>query len=70
MGCIMHIVKYTESERGWGGEVWYTEFSTKELADESVTDYNKDLPTSYVPDYYIKAEYIGEMTELPKGYKL
>lgn len=54
-----YIVKYTESERGWGGEIWYRRFIDKEAALEAVYDCNKDLPSTHTPDYYIQAEYIG-----------
>ena len=65
----MHVVKYTESERGWGGEVWFNSYETELDAKLAVTKCNKDLPESYVPEYYIIAEYIGERTVLPEGYK-
>lgn len=53
-----YIVKYYESERGWGGETWYRRFSTKEEAEEAIVDCNKDLPKD-TPDYYIVASYVG-----------
>lgn len=65
---MKHIVKYTESERGWGGEVWYRDFDNKEVALNEIKEVNADLPTT-TPDYYILAEYVGEMLNLPKGYK-
>jgi hypothetical protein len=65
---MKHIVKYTESERGWGGEVWYRDLGNKEVALNEVKEVNADLPTK-TPDYYIQAEYIGEMDEIPKGYR-
>ncbi|SOK58751.1 Phage protein [Yersinia phage fHe-Yen9-04] len=65
---MVHVIKYTESERGWGGEVWYREFSTEQEAKGEVFNTNKDLPKA-VPDWYIAAEYIGEMEKSPEGYK-
>ncbi|EJB4242347.1 hypothetical protein MT068_001419 [Salmonella enterica] len=65
----MHIVKYTESERGWGGEIWYNSFDSEEEARMEVRDVNGRLPKDHVPDYYIQAEYMGEMDTIPKGYK-
>lgn len=67
---MKYVVKYTESERGWGGEVWYTPYPTEKLAKADVKKCNKDLPED-TPDYYIIAEYVGEMEEkdIPKGFK-
>lgn len=57
---MTHIVKYYESERGWGGEIWYRRFDTKEKALEAIKDCNGSLPTGNIaPDYYIKASYEG-----------
>lgn len=64
-----HIVKYTESERGWGGEVWFRGFDTKEEAEEEIFDTNKNLPDE-VPDYYIMATYEGEQEKVPEGFKI
>lgn len=62
------VVKYTESERGWGGEVWYTAFETELEAFDAIEECNKDLPKE-TPGYYIIASYEGKMEVLPKGYK-
>lgn len=68
---MKHVVKYTESERGWGGEIWYQGFDTEDQAIDAITSCNKDNPESYVPDYYICAEYVGVTDkEIPKGYKI
>lgn len=67
---MKHVIQYTESERSWGGEVWYAAYATKEEALSAMENTNEGLPTDYVPDYYIFAEYVGEMTEVPKGYKI
>jgi len=56
--AISHIVRYYESERGWGGEIWYRRFSTKEEALGEVEDCNNRLPDE-CPDYYIFASYEG-----------
>ena len=53
-----YVVKFTESERGWGGEVWYNRYSSEVEALKAVEDCNKDLPDQ-APDYYIIADYIG-----------
>ncbi|ACB97510.1 hypothetical protein AGC_0067 [Escherichia phage Eps7] len=66
---MKHIVKYTESERGWGGEIWYRGFDSEEEARAEVHDTNKNLPKDHVPDYYIQAEYIGVKDKVPEGYK-
>ena len=53
-----HIVKYVESERGWGGEIWYRPFNTKAEADAAIFECNepyKDI--KHAPDYYIIASY-------------
>lgn len=67
----MHVVKYTESEAGWGGEVWFASFNTYTKALEAVKEcnigYDSSKPT---PSYYILASYEGEMTSLPNGYKI
>lgn len=66
-----HVVKFTESERGWGGEVWFNTYRSESEAMDVVRDCNKnydgDLPT---PDYYIIANYLGVMDVIPKGYKI
>lgn len=57
---MTHLVKFYESERGWGGEIWYRRFTTKEEAEKAIEDCNKHLPEGNIaPDYYIKASYEG-----------
>ena len=63
-----HVVQFTEIERGWGGEVWYSAYGSEEEALKEVHECNKDLPTN-TPDYYIVAKYLGVMDSVPKGYK-
>lgn len=53
-----HIVKYYESERGWGGEIWYRRFPDLMSALLAIEDCNKDNPAT-APDYYIVASYEG-----------
>lgn len=65
----MHIVKFRESEAGWGGEVWFKGFDTFEQAQAAVDRCNKDLPDDHVPDFYICAYYEGEKDSVPEGYK-
>lgn len=64
-----HVVQFTESERGWGGEVWFNTYSSEEEALKEVKECNKDLPAMTL-DYYIIAKYIGVMDVVPKGYKI
>lgn len=66
---MLHIVQYRESERGWGGEIWFRGFATKEEADKEIFDCNKDLPEK-TPDYYILASYIGTDEKVPESYKI
>lgn len=59
-----HIVEYYESERGWGGEIWYRRYNSKQEADAAIKDCNGALPRGdVVPDYYIRASYVGVDTE-------
>lgn len=62
---MKHVVKYFESERGWGGEIWYVGYDTEQEADQAVDKCNRDLPEGYVPDYYIVATYEGLMEKVP-----
>lgn len=55
----VYVVRYDERERGWGGDTWTRDFSSLELAQAAVTECNSKLPVGHVPDYYVKAEYIG-----------
>lgn len=65
---LEHIVKYFESERGWGGEIWYRRFKTEEEANEAIKDCNASLPPGNIaPDYYIQASYEGvDLANNPK----
>lgn len=67
---MKHIVKYTESERGYGGEVWYDSHTSHLSAVRAVEECLDKLPKNEViPDYYVLAEYIGEWATVPVGYK-
>lgn len=52
-------VIYVESELGWGQEYWHEDYDTEEEALLATEDCNKDLPEFSVPDWYIKATYVG-----------
>ena len=64
-----HVVQFTESERGWGGEIWYSSYDSEQEALKEVRECNKDLP-AMTPNYYIIAKYLGVMDVVPKGYKI
>lgn len=56
-------VDIIESERGWGSKIDETiYFDNEEEARQWVTDYNlKWNNKDYVPDWYMVAEYLGEV---------
>lgn len=64
-----HVVQFTESERGRGGEVWYSAYASEQEALKEVHECNNDLPTT-TPDYYIIAKYLGVMDVVPEGHKI
>ena len=64
-----HVVQFTESDRGWGGEVWFNSYETEETARKEVYNCERDK-TMITPDWYIHAEYLGVMDVVPKGYKI
>lgn len=66
---MKHVVKYFESERGWGGETWYVGYDTEKEADRAVDECNRDLPAGPAPDYYIVATYEGSMEKIPATSK-
>lgn len=67
---MKHVVKYTESELGWGGEVWYVAHDSQHSAIRAVEECLDKLPKNQViPDYYVVAEYIGVWPSAPVGYK-
>lgn len=56
---IKYRVQFHESERGWGSETWNVDFDTEIQALTAVKDRNKENPETFVPDYYIVANYVG-----------
>lgn len=54
-------VNIVEYERGWGSKVDETKhFDNEEEARQFVKDYNKEHNNkSYVPDWYMVAQYVG-----------
>ncbi|ANM45558.1 hypothetical protein [Salmonella phage 100268_sal2] len=63
---MKHIVKYTESERGWGGESWYRPFDTEAEALMEVNDVNKDLPKDHVQHTTSKLSILVLRIRFPK----
>lgn len=59
---VVYRLHYRESERVWGQDFWYVDFNTREEAEEARRECNSKLPTTHVPDYYIQAEGIEEIT--------
>ena len=56
-----YVVRFTERERGWGGDVWETGYPTEQQARAACDECNEKYagqPT--VPEYYIIAEYKGK----------
>ena len=56
-------VVFTEYERGWGQKHWATEYyDNEEEARNRAIAYNKEHNNlNYVPDWYVRADYIGEV---------
>lgn len=57
-------VDIIESERGWGSKIDESKYFDNEIeARQFVTDYNSkhNLPSSYVPDWYMIAQYVGKV---------
>ena len=54
-------VEFTEYERGWGQKHLDTEYYDNEAeARQRAQDYNREHNNkSYVPDWYVRAEYMG-----------
>ncbi len=47
-------INWLESERGWGTEVWFNDYDTKELADAAYQKaYDEAASQTHTPDYYI-----------------
>ena len=57
-----HKVVIIESERGWGSKIDEVKFfPTEHQAIAFVKNYNKDNNLPVVPDWYMRAEYVGEV---------
>lgn len=55
-----HVVRYYESERGWGSDTWETAYDSYEEAMKWVNETNeKFMGKDFAPDYYIRATYVG-----------
>ena len=65
---MLHIVENRYSERGWGGDVMFKGFKTREEADEYIKEINRDNTLSYTPNIYTSASYKGLMEKVPEGY--
>lgn len=65
----MHVVKYYESERGWGSETYYRSFETEQEARLAVHEVNSKNTAKEAPDFYVVASYEGIKDKLPTGYK-
>ncbi len=54
-------VEFTEYERGWGQRHWDTEYyDNEEEARQRAQDFNLEHNNkTYVPDWYVRAEYMG-----------
>ncbi len=64
-----YVVRYRDSERGWGSETWFRGFDSENEAKEAVRDTNARNTASTAPDYYIQAYYEGFMKTIPEGFK-
>ena len=60
------VVKFRESERGWGSDTCTVWYKSLEDAQKAVRKVNKNNPTTYVPDYYICADEPVKFTEFYK----
>lgn len=53
---LKYRVRILESERGWGqNTLGHHYFKTKEEMQKFIREYNKDMVSGHVPDYYIIA---------------
>jgi hypothetical protein len=60
------VVKFRESESGWGSDTWTIWYDSLEEARKDVRDVNKKNPVGRVPDYYICADEPVKFTEFYK----
>jgi hypothetical protein len=49
------VVKFRESERGWGSDTWVVMYDNYQEALDEVKDTNSENTSKEVPDYYIQA---------------
>ena len=58
-----YAVKFTEFERGWGSKPWNVEYyDNEEEARKRAIDYNNENNNlNYVPDWYVRADYVGRV---------
>lgn len=58
----VYVVQLTEYERGWGSKPWDTMyFDNEQEAKQYAVDYNKKHNNlDYVPDWYVRADYVGQ----------
>ena len=60
---IKYRVQYHESERGWGSDVWNTDYDTEQEARKAYQECeDRYMNQSSTPDYYIRPTYIGEVS--------
>lgn len=56
-------VDIIESERGWGQKIDETKYFDNEAeAREFVKQYNSKNNLDYVPDWYMRADYVGKVS--------
>ena len=61
----VYRVDIIESERGWGSKVDEVKyFDTMESAKEFCKTFNTDNNLDYVPDWYMRADYVGTVPVL------
>lgn len=64
-----YVVRYRDSERGWGSETWFRGFNSEREAKNAVRETNARNTASSAPDYYIMAYYEGFLDKIPEGFK-
>lgn len=56
---MSYIVRFTESECGWGTDTWDSEYSTEKEAREAAEEVNSKNTAKIVPNIYTTAQYVG-----------
>lgn len=64
-----HIVKFRESESGWGSETWFRGYDTEEEAKAAEKLVNDKNTAKTAPPIYTTAHYEGVSDTVPEGYK-